>query len=57
MGRYLRGRLVTAIPVFFGITLIVFLLLHLAPGSIVDLAGEARAAWDGGPTEVLFFTV
>ena len=53
MGRYLRGRLVTAIPVFFGITLIVFLLLHLAPGSIVDLAGEgsARAAGQAAGVE------
>ena len=53
MGRYLRGRLVTAIPVFFGITLIVFLLLHLAPGSIVDLAGEgsARAAGQAARVE------
>lgn len=49
MGRYLRGRLVTAIPVFFGITLIVFLLLHLAPGSIVDLAGEGSAARPARP--------
>ena len=40
MGHYIRRRLITAIPVFFGITLLVFLLFDLAPGSIVDLRGE-----------------
>lgn len=44
MGRYIRRRLITAVPVFFGITLLVFLLFHLAPGSILDLMGEGAAA-------------
>ena len=43
MGHYIRRRLITAIPVFFGITLLVFLLFDLAPGSIVDLMGEGAA--------------
>ena len=40
MGRYLRRRLLTAIPVFFGITILVFCMLNLAQGSILDLMGE-----------------
>ncbi|WP_295616483.1 ABC transporter permease [uncultured Intestinimonas sp.] len=43
MSRYIRRRLVTAIPVFFGITLLVFLLMDLAPGSAAALAGEGAA--------------
>lgn len=44
MGRYLRRRIFTAIPVFFGITVLVFLMLNLAPGSITDLMGEGSAS-------------
>ena len=44
MGRYLRRRILTAIPVFFGITILVFLMLNLAPGSITDLMGEGSAS-------------
>ena len=40
MGRYIRRRLLTAIPVFLGITLLVFGMLHLAAGSVLDLMGE-----------------
>ena len=43
MGRYIRSRLITAIPVFFGITLLVFLMVNLAPGTITDLMGEGAA--------------
>lgn len=43
MGRYIRSRLITAIPVFFGITLLVFLMVNLAPGAITDLMGEGAA--------------
>ena len=43
MGCYIRRRLITAVPVFFGITLLVFLLFNLAPGSILDLMGEGAA--------------
>lgn len=38
--RYIRRRLLTVIPVFFGITLFVFLFLDLGPGTIVDLMGD-----------------
>ena len=44
MGHYIRRRVLTAIPVFFGITLLVFFLFDLAPGSIADLMGEGAAA-------------
>lgn len=46
MGRYLRRRLLTAIPVFFGITILVFCMLNLAQGSILDLMGEGSGATD-----------
>ena len=52
MGRYIRRRLLTAIPVFLGITLLVFGMLHLAAGSVLDLMGEgsaSSAAHKGGP--------
>lgn len=44
MGRYIRRRLVTAIPVFFGITLLVFLMVNLAPGTITDMMGEGASS-------------
>lgn len=46
MGHYFRRRLLTAIPVFFGITILVFGMLNLAQGSILDLMGEGTAATD-----------
>lgn len=43
--RFVRRRLLQAIPILLGIVVINFLLLHLAPGDIVDvLAGEAGFA-------------
>ena len=47
MGRYIRRRLVTAIPIFFGITLLVFLMVNLAPGTITDLMGEGASSEAG----------
>lgn len=44
MARYVCRRLITAIPVFFGITLLVFLLVDLAPGDVTDLMGEGAAS-------------
>ena len=43
MAQYIRRRLITAIPVFFGITILVFLLVDLAPGDLTDLMGEGAA--------------
>ncbi|OUN07896.1 peptide ABC transporter permease [Flavonifractor sp. An92] len=44
MIRYVRRRLMTVIPVFFGITLLVFIFLSIAPGTIADLMGEGGNA-------------
>ena len=44
MAQYIRRRLITAIPVFFGITILVFLLVDLAPGDLTDLMGEGAAS-------------
>ena len=44
MAQYIRRRLITAIPVFFGITMLVFLLVDLAPGDLTDLMGEGAAS-------------
>ena len=44
MGRYIRRRLLTAIPVFFGITLLVFCMFSLAAGDLTDLMGEGSAS-------------
>lgn len=43
MAQYIFKRILTAVPVFFGITLAVFLLLQLAPGTAADLAGAGEA--------------
>ena len=37
MLKYIAKRLVGLIPVFFGITLISFLVIHLAPGKPTDI--------------------
>ena len=39
MTRYVASRLLLALPTLFGIVVLVFLLLHLAPGSPVTAAG------------------
>ena len=50
MGVYITGRLLSVIPVLFGVSILVFLLMHLAPGDVTStLLGpmsspEARAA-------------
>ncbi|WP_294515776.1 ABC transporter permease [uncultured Intestinimonas sp.] len=44
MAQYIRRRLITAIPVFFGITILVFLLVDLAPGDLTDLMGEGSTS-------------
>lgn len=44
MAQYIRRRLITAVPVFFGITLIVFILMNLAPADAASLLGEGAAS-------------
>lgn len=43
MGRYILTRLVNLIPVLVGITLLVFLLLHLIPGNPAQILAGERA--------------
>jgi peptide/nickel transport system permease protein len=43
MGRYIARRLVQAIPLLFGISLIVFLIIHFAPGDAAEFALGSRA--------------
>lgn len=43
MGRYILTRLVNLIPVLLGITLLVFLLLHLIPGDPAQILAGERA--------------
>src|SRR5262245_61983201 len=43
MGRYLLRRLVLLIPMFFGVTLVAFTLLHLAPGDPARLLAGSEA--------------
>lgn len=44
MAQYIRRRLITVIPVFLGITLIVFILMNLAPADATALMGEGAAS-------------
>jgi len=41
--RYLARRLLLAVPTLFGIVVLVFLLLHLAPGSPASAAGSSES--------------
>ncbi len=44
MTNYLVKRVLGALPVFFGITLIVFFLMNMAPATIADAAGGGEAS-------------
>ena len=44
MVNYIVKRIVGAIPVFFGITLLVFFMMNMAPATIADAAGEGEAS-------------
>ncbi len=44
MFSYFTKRVLGALPVFFGITLIVFLLMNMAPATIADAAGGGEAS-------------
>lgn len=44
MFSYVTKRVLGALPVFFGITLIVFLLMNMAPATIADAAGGGEAS-------------
>lgn len=44
LSNYLVKRILGTVPVFFGITIVVFLMMNLAPATIADLAGEQGEA-------------
>lgn len=44
MAHYIIKRLLGAVPVFFGITLLVFFLINMAPATIADAAGGGEAS-------------
>ena len=46
MAQYLVKRVLGALPVFFGITLLVFFLMNMAPATIADLAGSEQIGPD-----------
>ena len=51
MAHYLWKRVLTAVPVFFGITVLVFLLMNAAPADITDLAGSEGGGTAGADWE------
>lgn len=53
MAHYLFRRILTVIPVFFGITVLVFLFLCATPASVADLAGAGGGDIYSGDREVL----
>ncbi len=46
MAKYMVKRLLTIIPIFFGITAIIFILLNLAPGSALDVLASGEGNMD-----------
>ncbi|NCB63400.1 MAG: ABC transporter permease [Clostridia bacterium] len=57
MAHYFLKRILTVIPVFFGITVLVFLFLCATPASIADLAGAGGESTQSGDREVLTETL
>lgn len=57
MTKYFLKRVLTVIPVFLGITVLVFLFLCAAPASIADLAGAGGESTQAGDREVLTRTL
>lgn len=53
MFSYIVKRVLGAIPVFFGITLIVFFMMTLAPASILDAAGDGFESGGAAEREAL----
>src|SRR5262245_60942582 len=52
MGQYLRRRLLLLIPVFFGITLLNFILINLMPGDAIDAMISPRQMQSMSPAEL-----
>lgn len=53
MLKYLIKRLLTIIPIFFGITAIIYVLLNMAPGSALDVLASSEANVDPQQLEAL----
>jgi peptide/nickel transport system permease protein len=53
MKKYFIKRILTVIPVFIGITAIIYILMSLAPGSVLDLAEESDMALSTEQYEIL----
>ena len=53
MAKYLRKRILGAVPIFFGITLFVFLMMYLAPATVADVAGGSLEASSASEKEAL----
>ena len=52
MWKYIVKRLLWLIPVVIGVSFLVFVMLDLAPGTVVDIIGE-----DYSPEEIARITV
>src|SRR5687768_18319440 len=46
MPRYLAVRLVSLVPILFGVSILVFSMQHLVPGDIVDIVSGDQAFGD-----------
>ena len=46
MLKYLGKRILTAIPIFFGITVIIYVMLNMAPGSALDMLASSEISVD-----------
>src|SRR5262245_56651288 len=57
MRRYVLRRLVALAPTAFGVSILVFLLMHLIPGTVVDeiIGSEARVSEEGRRALRAFF--
>ncbi len=53
MGRYIAKRLLVAVPVLFGISVVIFLLVRLIPGDIIDVLLGSETALSPAAREQL----
>ena len=49
MGKYTFGRLLLLIPTLIGMSLLIFLMLRLLPGDIVDILAGPDLRWIRAP--------
>ena len=53
MLKYLGKRILTAIPIFFGITVIIYVMLNMAPGSALDMLASSEISVDSAAYDQL----